>query len=204
MVFLNIILPGIFFTLLGVLYVTPHPLLLSALAFSLSTIIALGIANIYLHKFQDLRYLRLLKYVRIWRKEFKNVPIKSITLYRFYSKYRKEFERHENFGELRTHYAVIFGLDCSDEDFNIETALDSNNPCRNFISDTEHYWTLRNHPKHVAFMDSSFHEVYKRLPPIDNFRDEWDFIPIKYEEKPHNVLIKEKWILYPLIGFLKQ
>lgn len=204
MMFISLILPGVFLTLSGLLFTMINPLLLAAWIFSLSTIIALGIANIYLNKFQDLRYFKLLKYVKIWRNEFKSVPIKSITLYRFYSKYRKEFERHENFGELRTHYTVVFGLDCSDEDFNIETALNINTPCKTFISDTEHYSTLRNHPKHVAFIDSAFHGVYKRLPPIKNFRDEWDFVPIQYREKPHSVLIKEKWILYPLIGFLKQ
>ena len=203
MIFINLILPGIFFTLSGILLMTIQPLLLSAWIFSLSTIIALGFANIYFYKFQNLKYFSLLRYVKIWRKEFKDVPIKSIILYKFYSKHRKEFEQHENFGELKTNYTVIFELDCSEEDFEIETIHNSNIPCRKFISDAEHYWTLRNHPKHVAFMDSSFHEVYKEPPPIDDFRDEWDFVPIKCGEKPSNVLIKRKWILYPLIRFLK-
>ena len=181
-----------------------HPLLLSALVFSLSTILALGIANIYLYRFPGLRYLKLLKYVKIWRNEFKNVPIKSITLYRFYSKYRKEFEWHEKFAELKINYSIFFGLDCSDEDFNIATAHDVNNPCKNFISETEYYCTFLDHPKNVAFIDSSFHEVYKQSPKIKDIRNKWSFVPIKYGEKPHNVLIKEKWILYPLVGFLKQ
>lgn len=204
MIYLNTILTGVFFILTTSLLMSLPPLLLSAWAFSLSTIIALGIANLYLYRFPALRYLKLLKYAKTWKAEYKNVPIKSIILYRFYTKYRKEFERHKNFGEFKIKYSVVIVIDCPAEDFNIETAQDVNNPCRNFISETEYYSTFLDHPKHVAFIDSSFHEVYKKGPKLESLRDEWNFIPIKYGEKPHNVSTTDKWILYPLIGFLKK
>ncbi len=165
---------------------------------SLTSVIMCIMAAWYFDWFGELRYSELRLYAKRWEHEYKDVSIKSITLHKFYSSFRKEFERHHGFGVLKAHYVVIFELDCSDEDFNIETAHGVNNPCKQFIADTEYLSTMQEHPKYAAFIDSAFFTVYKRLPPIKNFRDEWYFVPIKYKEKPpHTLPTIKKWVLYP-------
>ena len=165
------------------------------------------IAAWYFDWFQELRYPELRSYAKLWRYEYKDVPIKRITLHKFYSPYRKEFEKHPKFGILKPRYVILFEIDCPAEDFKIETAHDDNNPCRQFIADTEYFSILKESPKFTAFIDYPFYTVYKRFPPIKDFdfRSEWYFVPIKYGDKPiHTFKTIKKWGLYPDCRFFTQ
>ena len=165
---------------------------------SLTSVIMCIMAAWYFDWFGELKYSELRLYAKRWKHEYKDVPIKSITLHKFHSSFRKEFERHPGFGILKAHYVIVFELDCSDEDFNIETEHDANNPCKQFIADTEYFSTVQEQPEYVAFIDAAFFTIYKRLPPIKDFRDEWYFVPIKHKaETPHTLPIIKKWVLYP-------